>query len=150
MCADCSALNSQLAGDSPSSCECMSNYYASNTNPLECTQCHNDCTDCTGGGSALCTGCSALNSKLAGDSPNSCECNSNYYTSSTNPLECTQCHYDCTDCTGGGSALCTGCSALNSQLAGDSPNSCECMSNYYTSDVDPLKQFFINPLIQYK
>ena len=114
MCTGCSDPNSQLSGASPNSCECITDFFASSTNPLVCTQCHDDCTDCTGAGSALCTGCAASNSQLAGASPNSCECVSNYYASATNPLVCTQCDDDCTDCTGSGSALCTGCTASNS------------------------------------
>ena len=29
-------------------------YYASSTNPLECSKCHNDCTTCNGGTSLDC------------------------------------------------------------------------------------------------
>ena len=98
-------MNSQLAGDSPNSCECMSNYYTSATDPLICSECHDDCNTCNGGTSSDCKSCAADNTELL-SSPGACSCVKGWYSSWTNPLKCSQCHDDCSTCNGDTSSDC--------------------------------------------
>ena len=39
---------------SSGACSCIDGYYASSTNPLGCSQCHDDCTTCDGGTNTDC------------------------------------------------------------------------------------------------
>ena len=90
---------------SPGACSCVDGWYASSTNPLECSECHNDCTTCNGGTGSDCKRCAADNTWIR-SIPGSCSCKDGWYASSTNPLECTQCHDDCTTCNGNTSSDC--------------------------------------------
>ena len=72
-CLSCEEANSELiSSPGPSACKCVDGWYASGTNPLECSQCNDDCATCDDSSSSDCLTCDPSDSSLSGTAPNSC------------------------------------------------------------------------------
>ena len=134
-CVACSDIHASVASP-PGQCLCDAGYYASATNPIVCTICNSECGSCTGALNTNCLTCSDTNSVVTSP-PGQCFCTADYYSSSTNPLVCTICNMDCTNCSG---ALNTDCLSCTDPFASISspPGQCLCNSGYYASSANPL------------